>query len=312
MTLETAAQEMVTRFRASGARPMHELTVAEARRQLTASRRTPATPPPAAFVDNRRASSETGLPLDTRILTPDGDPSAVIVYLHGGGWVLGGLDDYELLAWELARRAGAIVAMVDYPLAPEYPYPAALGLSCETVRWFSRRRAELAGRQVPLVLFGDSAGANLAAAICHRLRDEPTVRVDLQVLAYPPTDAAMDTASYLDPDNQLLLTAADMAWFWDLYQPDARLRSDPAMSVLRAADLGGMPATVLLTAEHDVLRDEGEAYAERLRQAGVSVVSVRWPGTMHGFLSYVQVLASSDRAVQWLADQIRAIAGVPR
>ncbi len=148
---------------------------------------------------------------------------------------------------------------------------------------------------------GDSAGGNLAAVVAQRARDENGPAIALQVLVYPATDSDLDNGSYRDPDNQLLLTRDAMVWFWDHYAPDPASRANPDASPLRAADLSGLPPALVLTAEYDVLRDEGEAYAERLRQAGVPVEFRRFEGQMHVFFTLVNVLPASAEALDLVA-----------
>ena len=158
---------------------------------------------------------------------------------------------------------------------------------------------------MPLIVAGDSAGGNLAAVVALRARDESGPAIAQQVLVYPVTDADLHTDSYLDPSNQLLLRRESMAWFWDSYVADEAVRTHAAVSPLRAESLTGLPPTVLITAEHDVLRDEGEAYAARLHAAGVPVVSRRFDGQMHGFFTMIGILPGSAEATSWLAGRIR-------
>ncbi len=158
---------------------------------------------------------------------------------------------------------------------------------------------------MPLIVAGDSAGGNLAAVVALRARDRGGPRIALQVLIYPVTDADLDRPSYVDPDNQLLLTRDAMVWFWDHYVPDAARRAEPDASPLRADSLAGLPPAVVLTAEHDVLRDEGEAYAERLREAGVPVDFRRHEGQTHGFFTFL-MLPGSERGFQHVVKAVRA------
>jgi acetyl esterase len=198
------------------------------------------------------------------------------------------------------------VVLVEYRLAPEHRYPVAVDDSYAALEWAAGHLAEIAGRpDVPLIVAGDSAGGNLSAVMALRARDRGGPRIDLQVLVYPVTDADFERPSYLDPENQLLLTREAMVWFWDHYLPDPARRAEPDASPLRAANLEGLPPAVVLTAEHDVLRDEGEAYAERLRQAGVAVDLKRHPGQMHGFFTFL-LLPGSERGFQQVVKAIRA------
>ena len=215
-----------------------------------------------------------------RLLVPGGRVRGVIVYYHGGGWVLGSLDQFDALGRRLAEKTGCAVALVDYRLAPEHRFPTAVEDAWTALQWTAANLERIAGVPVPLIVAGDSAGGCLAAVVAQRAR-EAGPEIALQVLVYPVTDCDLDTDSYLDPANQLIIGRDSMAWFWDHYAPDPSVRPDA--SPLRAASLAVLPPAVILTAEHDPLRDEGEAYAERLAQDGVRVEHRRFDGQMHGF-----------------------------
>jgi acetyl esterase len=236
----------------------------------------------------------------------------VIVYFHGGGWVIGALPEFETLARTLAEQTGCAVVLVDYRMAPEDRYPAAVEDSWVALQWVDAHLEEIAGARVPLVVAGDSAGGNLAAIMAIRARDAGGPAISLQVLAYPVTDCDLDNETYLDPANQLLLSRDSMIWFWGLYAPDRADREHPDASPARAADHAGLPPAVVLTAEHDVLRQEGEAYAEALRAAGVAVESRRFEGQMHGFFTMVNVLPGSAAGLEYVAEQVgRQLAALP-
>lgn len=309
MTLDPESRRLVAAVRATGMKPMYELTPQQAREQLGALRPAVAESAWAGRTDDVDYVATDGSVLGLRLLTPPGTPRALTVYLHGGGWVLGDLDGYEALARDFAERADSVVVMVGYRLAPEFPYPTALGDVLDAVRFVHGCGREIVGcaGDVPLVLFGDSAGGNLAAAasLCLMATGGPSVA--MQLLAYPVTDCDFSRPSYLQSANQLILDAPTMQWFWDQYVPEPARRTEELVSVLRASDLRGLPPTVVLTAEHDVLRDEGEAYAARLDEAGVAVVLRRFTGQLHGFLSYPHALAAGGEAMQWLADQLVGI-----
>ena len=223
-----------------------------------------------ARADDLTVTAADGPEIPIRVLVPQQGARGVIVYLHGGGWVIGTIDEYDTLARKLAERTSCAVVLVDYRLAPEHRYPTAVDDCDAALTWIGEHLADIAGRDdVPLIVAGDSAGGNLAAVMAQRARDRGGPEIALQVLIYPVTDADFDRPSYADPDNQLLLTREAMVWFWDHYVPNAAHRHEADASPLRAATLAGLPPAVVLTAEHDVLRDEGEAYAERLPEAGV-------------------------------------------
>jgi acetyl esterase len=220
--------------------------------------------------------------------------------------VIGAIDEFETVGRKLAERSSCAVVLVDYRLAPEHRYPTAVEDSYAALEWTADHLADIAGRaDVPLIVAGDSAGGNLAAVMAQRARDRNGPAIDLQVLIYPVTDADFDRPSYVDADNQLLLTRDAMVWFWDHYVPDPARRTEPDASPLRAESLAGLPPAVVLTAEHDVLRDEGEEYANRLTQAGVTVDFRRHAAQTHGFFTFL-LLPGSERGFQHVVRAVRA------
>jgi acetyl esterase len=236
-----------------------------------------------------------------RTFRPEGDgPLPVVVYLHGGGWMMGTLDSYDSLLRTLANASGAIVAGVEYRLAPEHRDPAALEDSLAAIQWLAANADQLGGDGARLAVIGDSAGGNLAAVAARRLRD----RIRYQVLVYPVIDPVFDTPSYLDFNEGHGLSAASMQRFWRLYL-DGADPQDPDAAPLRATDLRGVAPAYVLTAEEDVLRDEGEAYAEALREAGVPTELVRWPGTIHGFFRWLAVTPAAREAIDAVGARLR-------
>jgi acetyl esterase len=297
---------MLEQFASSGGKPLHESTPEEAR-ALGASLAEMAGPAPRmARADDTTVISDDGYRIPVRILVPPQGARGVIVYLHGGGWVIGAIDEFDTMARKLAERTSCAVVLVDYRLAPEHRYPTAVEDCWAALGWVAANLADIAGHDdVPLIVAGDSAGGNLTAVMALRARDRGGPPIALQVLIYPVTDADVDRPSYVDPENQLLLTRDAMVWFWDHYVPDIARRTEPDASPLRAASLAGLPPAVVLTAEHDVLRDEGETYAERLREAGVSVDFRRHEGQTHGFFTLV-MLPGSERGFQHVVRAVRA------
>jgi acetyl esterase len=237
-----------------------------------------------------RDTSAGGVPV--RVYEPP-EASGTVAYLHGGGWVMGSVDSVDAVCRALATEARAKVVSIDYRLAPEHPFPAALHDALDAVR-------ALDG---DLVIAGDSAGANLAAVVARRLRE----RFKLQVLVYPVTDAGVNTPSYAEFDERHGLTAAAMRRFWNLYLNGAE-GLEPDASPLRAKDLAGVAPAYVLTASHDVLRDEGEAYAAALERASVPVTLKRVEGTIHGFWRW-QTTAIGRAAVREAGAAIRAALG---
>jgi acetyl esterase len=219
-----------------------------------------------------------------RVYTPAGDgPKPVIMYFHGGGWVIGDLDVCDNPVRRIANRTGAVVVSVDYRLAPEHTYPAAFDDCYAATAWVSEHAAELGGDPARIATCGDSAGGNLAAAVAIAARDRQGPPLAAQLLIYPVTDFNFTTGSYEENGDGYLLTKGSMQWFWAHYLGAQELGKDPFACPARADNLVGLPPTFIATAEFDPLRDEGEAYAATLRAAGVHVTAKRYDGMLHGF-----------------------------
>jgi acetyl esterase len=307
MALDQATTALLEELAASGLAPLHELTPAEARGRMAMLRGdAPPGPDMAAVRDTRVRVSGGFVPV--RVLIPTGQPRGVIVYYHGGGWVIGGLADYDRLGRLLAQRTDCTVVLVDYRLAPEYRFPTAVDDSWAALLWADEHRAELTDPASPttgpLIVAGDSAGGNLSAVMAMRARAAGGPAIALQVLVYPVTDSDLGSTSYLDPANQLMLSRDSMVWFWDHYAPDPESRLHPDAAPLRSANFADLPPAVILTAEHDVLRDEGELYATRLLKAGVPVRHQRFAGQMHGFFTMTDVLPGAGEALDYVAAAI--------
>jgi acetyl esterase len=309
MALDDATKAMLAELSKIRPKPFHELTPAEAREQSAAARAQRAPGPEMASVRDIRVKAAGGA-FPVRVLLPAEDPPGLIVYYHGGGWVLGGIEDSDALGRHLAQRTGCAVVLVGYRLAPEYRYPTPLEDSWTALCWVDEHLTDLAGARVPLIVAGDSAGGNLAAVVARRAAHGSGPQIALQVLIYPVTDCDPGALSYADPENQLLLTAESMTWFWDHYAPEVAARAHPDASPLRAPNLSGLPAAVVATAEHDPLRDEGELYATRLMKAQVPVRFRRFDGQMHGFFTMVGLLPGSDQAIDYVADAIAEQLGI--
>ena len=298
---------MLLQTMAEGADPdapeLHEMSPEEARGFGGAMAEMAGPPARMSRSEDHTVDVEAGS-IRVRVLAPMSPPAGVIVYYHGGGWVIGNIDEYHTLGTKLAERTSCAVVLVDYRKAPEHRYPTAVDDSYAALEWVAERKAEIAGADVPLFVAGDSAGGNISAVMAVRARDRGGPEIALQVLVYPVTDADFETGSYTDPENALVLTKEAMVWFWDHYAPDAARRSEPDASPLRTPDLSGLPPAVVLTAEHDVLRDEGEAYAKRLEEAGVEVDFQRHLRQLHGFWSLL-MLPGSERGFQQVVKAIR-------
>jgi acetyl esterase len=240
--------------------------------------------------------------LRIRAYRPDEQGGGVVAYLHGGGWMMGTLESYDAALRALANASGAIVASIDYRMAPEHRFPAAVHDTLAGIRWLAAHAGQLGGDGSRLAVAGDSAGGNLAAVAALRLRGELPLRA--QALIYPIADSALDTPSYREFADGHGLSAASMRRFWNLYLDGADGRH-PDASPLRARDLTGLAPAYVLTAEEDVLRDEGEAYAAALREAGVPTELVRWPGTIHGFFRWLAVATAAREAIDAVAAALR-------
>jgi acetyl esterase len=284
VVLEPASQAFVE----ATANPpfLYELTPDEARKVLDDVQAAPIDKLP---VDERwiTVPADVG-DVRVRIVRPSGAEGTlpVILYMHGGGWVLGNADTHDRLVRELAVGTGAAVVFVEYDRSPEARYPVAIEQGYATARWIVREGAAHKLDADRIAIAGDSVGGGMTAALALMAGERGDVRFVHQSMYYPVTDAAMDTGSYAQFAEGYFLTAKTMAWFWDCYCPDLERRSETFASPLRASDeqLAGLPPALLIVDEADVLRDEGEAYAARLRAAGVAVTTVRYDGITHDFM----------------------------
>ncbi len=296
MPLDAQAQAYLEAV--ADAPPYHTLPVAEARRAYEAGVGAMGGPADKIESVEDQRLPRPGGELPVRIYEPAGAGSGTLVYFHGGGWVIGSLETHDRVCRRLARSAGCRVVSVDYRLAPEHPYPAALIDAWAASAW------AIHTAEGPVAVGGDSAGGNLAAVVALRARDRG-FPLALQLLLYPVTDAAMDTESYRALADGYRLTRAAMAWYWELYLAGAD-PADPEASPLRAPDLSGVAPAFVATAEYDPLRDEGEAYARRLQEAGVAVTARRYVGLIHGFYTLGGVLDRTAPAIDEAAAALRA------
>jgi acetyl esterase len=247
-----------------------------------------------------------GGPVPVRIYRPAEGVLPVVVFCHGGGWVLCNLDTHDDLCRSLANGTGAVVVSVDYRQPPEHPFPAAVDDAYGALQWVAAHADALGVDQGRLAVAGDSAGGNLAAAVCLMARHRRGPAVRFQLLIYPVLAHAFDTDSYLNKATGYFLTAEHMRWYWDQYLADPADGRNQYASPLFAEDLSGLPAAHIITGEHDPLRDEGEAYADRLREAGVDVTNVRYGGMFHGFFTLGRVLPAATLATSTAHAALRA------
>ncbi len=304
MTLDIASTAFLAQSASSGAPPLNEVSIDEARLMYTGMAQLSHEGPKMARNELVDVTTSDGAHIKCRVLVPEGRPKSVIVYYHGGGWVIGNINDYETVGRHLAARCQSVVVLAGYRLAPEHRYPTAPNDCWDALHWANAHIEELAGARVPLIVAGDSAGGNLAAVTAQRAAKAGAPDISLQVLVYPVTDGAMDTPSYDAPENQLILSKASMEWFWDHYAPDTDSRLEPGASPLRAQDLSGVAPALVLTAEYDPLRDEGEAYADKLKQADVPVTLKRFDRQMHGFFTMHDVLPGATKAIDYVGEHI--------
>jgi acetyl esterase len=296
MPLHPQARDLIEKTTALGLPAVWDVTPAEARAAVRA--RSAALPrDEVASVRDHRVPVSGG-EITVRVFTPHAaGPRPVLLYFHGGGWVTGDVESHEGICRTLANGARCLVASVDYRCAPEFAYPTAAEDAYAATRWVVEQASALGADARRLATCGDSAGGNLAAAVALMARDRRGPALGLQVLVYPVTDADFDTASYRENAEGYLLTRKAMRWYWDQYVPVLAERSQPYAAPLRAQDLAGLPPALVLTAEYDPLRDEGEAYARRLAEAGVTVTLTRYPGMIHAFFRYTHLLDSARAAV---------------
>jgi acetyl esterase len=296
MPLDPQARAMIDRTLALNLPPVTQATPAQARESV---RERSALLPreDVASVRDHRVAVEGGS-ITVRVFTPrDPAPRPGLVYFHGGGWVTGDVDTHEGICRTLANAAGCVVASVDYRCAPEFAFPTAAEDAYAATRWVSERARDLGVDASRLAVIGDSAGGNLAAVVALMARDRGGPALACQVLVYPITDCDFDRPSYKENAEGYLLTAEGMRHYWKCYVPDAAQRVHPYVSPLRAESLAGLPPALVITAEYDPLRDEGEAYARALTAAGVPVTQTRYPGMIHAFYRFTTTLDAARAAV---------------
>src|SRR5215471_12939221 len=308
-TLELHTQQFVDGL--AGAPPLYTLSPAEARAVLERAQSIPVGKPGAKIEDIAFPVGPTGS-VPIRIVRPNGGAGTlpVVVYIHGGGWILGDRNTHDRLVREIAVGAGAAVVFVDYDRSPEARYPVAIEQAYAATCYLVDHSADLRIDPLRLAVAGDSVGGNMAAALTLMARQRRGPKIAFQVLFYPVTDVDFDTASYTRFADGPWLTKRAMQWFWDAYLPDLAARRQPTATPLNASldELAGVPEALVIVDENDVLRDEGEAYARKLSDAGVRVTSVRYNGTIHDFVM-LNALADTPATRGAIAQAVGALRG---
>jgi acetyl esterase len=290
--------------------PLHTLSVADARAQMAARDMPGLRKPEIAAAVNRDMQGPAGsLPL--RIYTPNGEgPFPLMVFFHGSGFVICDLDTHDGLCRNLCAGTGHVVVSVDYRLAPEHKFPAATDDCLAATRWVGANASALGGDGGRIMVSGDSAGGNLAAVTALRVRDEGGPKLTGQMLIYPVTDYFVPgTPSMRENAEGYGLTRDGMIWFWNHYVRSPADGVHPHAAPSRAATLAGLPPALVVTAQYDPLRDEGEYYADALRKAGVAVEMKRWDGVNHGFFFFPGVVDKATQAVDEACAWARRVAG---
>jgi acetyl esterase len=292
-----------------GLPPTHTLTPAEARTSYRERRFfTQPEAPNVALVRDLAADGPHG-PISLRLYRPLGSSGdsvlPVLVYYHGGGFVIGDLDTHDVLCRQLANGAGCAVVAVDYRMAPEFPFPYAVE-DCLAATYWVKRNAEVLGLDAAhLAVGGDSAGGNLAAVVSHLARDAGDLQIAFQLLIYPATDQRLGTLSHQTNGEGYLLTRDTIAYFMNQYIPDKVFNLDPRVSPLLHTDLSHLPPAFVLTAGYDPLRDEGLQYSQALSEAGNRVTHICFERQIHGFILMGKVLEEANAAVAICASELR-------
>lgn len=307
MPLHPQVQALLEQFEAQGLPPFDQMSVPQARDVAGAFRDLQGEPEEVEEVRDILVPGPAGN-LPVRVYDPaPGTPLPLVVYFHGGGWVIGNIEVVDKPCRALANASQCVVAAAQYRLSPETKFPGPVEDCYSVTRWLSERANELGADRNRLAVCGDSAGGNLAAAVALMSRDRGGPPIAYQLLMYPVTAPARDTefASYRDNADGYLLTRGGMEWFWDHYLHSPEDGDNPYASPLRAADLSGLPPAMVVTAEFDPLRDEGAAYADRLQQAGVAVKHSRYNGVIHGFFWMGGVLEDGRAVLAEMGEELR-------
>jgi acetyl esterase len=310
--LEPTTQQFVDALAVAGSPPIYTLSPDDARKVLREVQATEVGKPAARLEDMIFPVGPTGS-VRMRVIQPEGANEAlpVVMYVHGGGWIFGDTSTHDRVVREIAVGARAALFFVDYDRSPEAEYPIAIEQIYAATRYVVEHGARLGVDPTRLAIVGDGVGGNMAAAVTLMAKERRGPKIDLQVLFYPVTDCNFDTASYATLANGSWLTKRAMEWFWNAYLPDVAARKQITATPLNASvdQLTGLPDAVVIVAENDVLRDEGECYARKLSQAGVRVTCTRYNGTIHDFVM-LNALADTPAVRGAIAQTIAALKSV--
>lgn len=306
MPVHPQAQAILDMMAQMMPQPMHTLSPEEARAMALPP---PENPEPVHEVTDRTIPGPGG-EIPVRVYRPSADSGLpALVWYHGGGWVIGNLDGSDATCRSLANQAGCVVVSVDYRLAPEHRFPAAADDAYAAAQWVAEHGAEIGADGRRIAVGGDSAGGNLAAAVALMARDRGGPNIVQQSLIYPVTDHAYGTRSYSDNGDGYLLTKDMMVWFWDHYLGPDGDGANPHASPARASSLANLPPALVITAEFDPLRDEGEAFAKALEAAGVPVSAKRYDGMIHGFYGMAGMVDAATEAQTQTVQHLKAAFG---
>ena len=298
MPLDPQVQQLLDQMAALEPTPLEQQSVEVARTTMAAMAGLAIGPEVAAVEELSVPTGHGAVPVRLyRPPSPASGPLPLLVWFHGGGWVIGDLNTADPTARDLCVQSGILVASVDYPLAPEHQYPAAPEACIEVTRWLADHAASIGADRDRIAVGGDSAGANLAAVTAIAARDQGGPTLAFQLLVYPVTDCLGSYPSVKENGEGYMLTNDAMIWFGGHYLPEGTDPKDPCASPIYTHDLSDLPSALVITAEFDPLRDEGEAYAKRLEQAGIPVTTSRYDGMVHGFFSMTAILDAGRHAV---------------
>jgi acetyl esterase len=303
MPIDPQIQAVMDQVAALNLPPHYEVGAVQARANAALRPRAPG-PEVASVVDRSVPGPDGDVPV--RVYTPEGvGPFPVLVYIHGGGMVIGTLDTSDGSCRHLCDKVGCVVVSVDYRLAPEHTFPAAPEDCYAVTKWVAENSSEIAADPSRIAVGGESAGGNLAAAVALMTRDRGGPTVLLQVLLYPMTSYDFDSASYHENAEGYSLTRTTMMWYWDQYLGSKADVTNPYAIPASSTNLKGVAPAIVLTAEFDPLRDEGEAYAKQLSAAGVNTTCTRYDGVIHGFFGMSAVVDKSKEAVNQVAAALK-------